>query len=71
MFGFVTQVDANMVGIVYDPFKGVVQDATLSKKASTCINPFQTDYDDHHEVTARAKSKRSAKPKTRFTRRSK
>jgi len=40
VFGFVTQVDANMVGIVYDPFKGGVQDATLSEGIHW-INPFQ------------------------------
>jgi regulator of protease activity HflC (stomatin/prohibitin superfamily) len=40
MFGFVTQVDANMVGIVYDPFNGGVQDATLSEGIHW-ISPFQ------------------------------
>jgi prohibitin 1 len=40
MFGFITQVDANMVGIVYDPFKGGVQDATL-QEGIHIINPFQ------------------------------
>jgi regulator of protease activity HflC (stomatin/prohibitin superfamily) len=40
IFGFVTQVDANMVGIVYDPFNGGVQDATLSEGIHW-ISPFQ------------------------------
>lgn len=40
VFGFITQVDANMVGIVYDPFNGGVQDATLSEGLHW-INPFQ------------------------------
>ena len=39
-FGFVTQIDANMVGIVYDPFRGGVQDSTLSEGIHF-VTPFQ------------------------------
>lgn len=40
LLGFVTKIDANMVGIVYDPFQGGVQDTTLSE-GYHIINPFQ------------------------------
>lgn len=40
IFGFFTQIQANMVGIVYDPFRGGVQDNTLSEGFHV-VTPFQ------------------------------
>lgn len=40
VFGFFTQIQANMVGIVYDPFRGGVQDGTLSE-GFHLVTPFQ------------------------------